>query len=166
MSEPGEKIKSVAIRAAKGKQKGIKAAVKYLLEVIPLLIRTRTEEGIDSTGKAFDDLAFSTTLYRELYRKNLDSRTSPQKANNIATGQLIDSIIGKFNGDGVKFTLKDKRTKELSGRKSTSTNNEVAAGLRKMGRPFFDLTPEEREDLEKEIAKIIEDEITKSIKGS
>lgn len=163
-SNPGEKIKSLSVRVAKAKREGIKLAVKYLLKIIPELIRTRTEEGIDSTGKPFDDLAFSTTMFRELYRRNLDSRTTPQQANNIATGQLIDSIIGKFNGDSVVFTLKDKRKKELSGRASTSTNNKVAEGLRKMGRPFFDITQEERSDLEKEVAKIIQDEITRAIK--
>ena len=128
----------------------------------------RVSKGRNPKRISTPGLKDSTKKYRKRYRKNLSNKTSPEKDNFTATGQLMESMILKsFKG---KFVIKIKegqRTKTLSDggtrkgrrKKALPTNDKVRKELEKMGRKFFAVTRIEKKELtqkfEKRIIKLV-----------
>jgi hypothetical protein len=81
----------------------------------------------DQNGKKYDKLKPSTVQYREYLKAtgNLSSMTSPSKAQNIATGELYDSLTYKNENGTISVAPKDDE------------NISKAEYLKAMGRGFL-----------------------------
>ena len=112
-----------------------------------MLIRMRTRLGAGVKGN-LKSLAESTIKARERYASNLSSETSPSESNLTATGQLLDAIVGEIKESGkIIFTVnRKKRKKELSGKSSKLTNEQVRQYVEEGGREFLALSDEERKE--------------------
>jgi len=137
-------------------------------EMIKLIVK-RTRMGKDIDGQKFPALAESTIKLRKRYK--LHSSTSPGKANNTMTGQLLKSLgvvkadkgeiwIGVIKSDRKHPTLK-KRTKKKS-TKAPATNDEVMEYLEEQGRNFNGLTKANWKSLLRTVRILLKDDIRRS----
>lgn len=166
--------------AVKIKLAQVKAA-KALAEVIPDVIKLRTrQEGEGVSGKLKPlsdsyiaqrkgDVAFATIgkgderkviPYKPSKAPDLHPDTTPETSNLTATGQLIDAVQGKSAGSKVTIDIKKgKRKGELSGGKSTLSNQQVRKYVEDNGREFLELSKQERIEAEEFAKEIILKEI-------
>lgn len=111
-----------------------------------------------SNGKQnnFDALEESTIKQRKRYAKNLSGKTSPnqKRSNATATGQMLESISRKVSPGSIFLYFKGKRRKELSGKSSGKSNEEVAEKFQKK-RPFFELTLADINEIKRYVRSII-----------
>lgn len=150
-------------RLAIAKKVAIRKVIDELVKLVPELIKARTRLGAGTKGN-LKALSKSTINYRSRYSSNLSGDTSPGDSNLTATGQLLESIVAKKNNGGIVFTIsKTKRNGELSGAKSTLSNEQVRKYVEET-REFFDLTDQERSELIELATELIKDEITRAIK--
>ncbi len=89
----------------------------------------------------------------------LDANTTPGKANNTATGQLLKSIVvikTKING-GLRYIFKiaDNRSVDMYGNRNTTSNKMINKYLIAMGRAFFGFTRAQRNEISREIRQIL-----------
>lgn len=134
-------------------------AAKELAQIIVDFIRLRTQEEGYGTNGALDEL---DEKYIEQRRKSkrLSSKTTPEKSNATATGQMIDALKGSSSGSTAKVVIKDSgRRKELNGGKSGLTNNEVRKFFEDNGREFLKLSPEEKSDMVDIATKLIKERL-------
>jgi hypothetical protein len=131
----------------------ISKAMDEVSELIPAQIRKRTQLGKDLKGGKIKPIENSTKAYRKRYSKNLDSNTTPNRSNLTATGQLLNSIESKAKGLVYEITLKDKRSKDLSGSTSKASNTEIKDFQEKQGRFFWGLTDFEKVFIVRELIK-------------
>jgi hypothetical protein len=132
---------------------------KELAQVIVDFIRLRTQEEGYGTKGTLDEL---DEKYIEQRRKSkrLSSKTTPEKSNATATGQMIDALKGSSSGSTAKVVIKDSgRRKELNGGKSGLTNNEVRQFFEDNGREFLKLSPEEKSDMVDIATKLIKERL-------
>ena len=132
---------------------------KELAQVIVDFIRLRTQEEGQGTKGKLDEL---DEKYIEQRRKSkrLSSKTTPEKSNATATGQMIDALKGSSTGSTAKVVIKDSgRRKELNGGKSGLTNNEVRQFFEDNGREFLKLSPEEKNDMVDIATKLIKERL-------
>ena len=132
---------------------------KELAQVIVDFIRLRTQEEGQGTKGTLDEL---DEKYIEQRRKSkrLSSKTTPEKSNATATGQMIDALKGSSSGSTAKVVIKDSsRRKELNGGKSGLTNNEVRQFFEDNGREFLKLSPEEKSDMVDIATKLIKERL-------
>lgn len=140
-------------------------AAKELANVIPEVIKLRTRQEGEGVKGPLKKLETSTINYRERYEDNLHPDTDPRTSNLTATGQLIDAIKGKSSGTKVKIDLKKgKRKRELSGGRSTKTNQEVRKFVEEAGREFLELSKDEKKEATELAKEIILNELRKVIK--
>lgn len=138
--------------------------VSEFFQKIPDIIRDRTRAGAgltttDGSGKTktLKALKQSTMIKREYLERTgqLSDETAPPISNLTESGALLDSI--KFMKRGKKYVIDfDRRFKSNSGKSPDQYVDFVEED-----RPFFGLSKDEREELERNIAKKIELEIKK-----
>jgi hypothetical protein len=178
---PEEKIRQIKNRYS-GKLKIIqqKVALKLaqgLVEYIKL--RTREEgEGTNGPLKPLSEsykkqrsgeLAFFTigkgdgrkvVSYKPNKKPNLHPDTEPGKSNLTATGQMLDALRGRAGGGKVTIDIKPTtRRKELNGKRSGLTNNEVRQYVEDAGREFLKLSPDEKKDVIDLATQLINEEL-------
>lgn len=149
-------------------------AAKDIAQVIVDFIKLRTQEEGQGTKGALKplsesyieqrkgNLAFFTTPdgrkvpYTPKKKPKLSSKTSPEKSNATATGQMIDALKGFSKGNIATVIVKDStRRKELIGGKSGLTNDEVREFYEANGREFLKLSESEKSDLVDEATRLI-----------
>lgn len=100
---------------------------------------------------------------------SLSSLTSANKSNLTATRQMLNSIFGMAKTNTLIITVNDARGPDIFGDPSTITNSELIAIHEKgatishpsgntvtlPARPFFNLTKDQRNRLEREFRKIL-----------
>jgi phage gpG-like protein len=138
--------------------------VSEFFRKIPDVIRDRTRAGfgltsLDGEGetKSLKALKESTMIKREyLERKGqLSDETAPPVSNLTESGALLDSI--KFMKRGKRYIIDfDRRFKSNSGKSPDQYVDFVQDE-----RPFFGLSSDERQQLEDDLAKKMEEEIKK-----
>jgi hypothetical protein len=133
----------------------IEFAVKEVVKLVPEQIRIRTQLGKDLKGGKIKRLAASTVAYRRRYSDNLDSNTSPGRSNLTATGQLLRAIEAKADKNKIVISLKNKRSRDLSGASSKVSNSEVKDFQEDKGRFFFGLAEFEKNFILREILKVL-----------
>lgn len=144
----------VKIRAAT--RKAAKEIIQVVIDVIKIKARF---EGEGKSG-SFDELKDTTVKYRQRYAKNLHPDTEASKSNITATGQMLDALTGKSSGSKVTVFIKNnKRKKELSGARSTLTNEQVRSHVEKV-REFLVLSEQDK----KEVIDVATEIIRQSIK--
>lgn len=148
--------------------------------------RTQLGVGVDKDGNAFKLPALSTN-YKEqrqgktrwytsksgkkvkvtkeedtsgyVKKPRLASTTTPAKANNTATGQLLKALtVVKVKVDGgVKFIFRvgDRRGLDGYGKKGKAGNKKIVQYLKDMGRSFFGFTKGQRNEISREIRQIL-----------
>jgi len=131
----------------------ISKAIAEVAKLVPEQIRRRTQLGKDLKGGKIKDTTPETKAYRKRYAKNLDSNTTTNRSNLPATGQLLNSIEASSNGLVIEITLKDKRTKTLSGGSAQATNTEIKDFQEGQGRYFFGLIDFEKKFIVRELVK-------------
>ena len=131
---------------------------------IPDMLRARVRAGFgitakDSKGKLtqLDDLAESTIIHRERLERRglLSSETAPMISNQTESGNMLDSIIFKKNGNKYEIGFDNRRKKNGVSPEQIKDYNEDN------GRLWFGLTADERDKLQKNVGKKIEKEIGK-----
>lgn len=148
-------------------------AAKEIAQIIVLFIKMRTQgEGDGTNGKLKElsesyieqrkgNLAFFTKdgkkiPYKPTKKPKLSGKTSPEKSNATATGQMIDALKGFSKGNTATVIVKDSsRRKELMGGESGLNNNEVREFFESNGREFLKLSESEKSDLVDEATRII-----------
>jgi len=135
-------------------------AAKEIIQVVIDVIKIKARfEGEGKSG-SFDELEETTVKYRQRYAKNLHPDTEPSKSNITATGQMLDALTGKSSGSKVTVFIKNnKRKKELSGARSTLTNEQVRSHVEKV-REFLVLSEQDK----KEVIDVATEIIRQSIK--
>ena len=123
----------------------------FLLQEIPRIIRVRTRLGKGLLGK----LKELSPKYIDARKKDksLYNETTPKKSNLTRTGEMLNSIIGTRSGTLFTFFF------------SNTDSNKKAYWADQTGRPFFDLTPSERNGLQRKISAIIRDTIRQLFKS-
>lgn len=123
----------------------------FLLQEIPRIIRVRTRLGKGLLGK----LKELSPKYIETRKKDkeLYSETTARKSNLTRTGEMLNSIIGTRSGTLFTFFF------------SNTDSDKKAYWADQTGRPFFDLTPSERNGLQRKISAIIRDTIRQLFKS-
>lgn len=161
MSDPGQKIKSLAIRLRIAQREAKKKALKELALIMPDVLKLRIQQEGEGLKGKLPPLTSDAYIKLRKKSKRLSPDTSPTKSNLTATGQMLEAIKTKITGDKLTiFINNNKRKADLSGRKSDLTNNELRKIIEdEVGTKFFDLTKEEREEATELATKIIADEI-------
>jgi len=120
-------------------------------ETTPRIIRVRTRLGKGLLGK----LKELSPKYIDARKKDksLYNETTPKKSNLTRTGEMLNSIIGTRSGTLFTFFF------------SNTDSNKKAYWADQTGRPFFDLTPSERNGLQRKISAIIRDTIRQLFKS-
>lgn len=123
----------------------------FLLQEIPRIIKVRTRLGKGLLGK----LKELTPKYVEIRKKDksLYNETTPKRSNLTRTGEMLNSIIGSRSGSLFTFRF------------SNTDSDKKAYWADQTGRPFFDLTPSERNGLQRKISAIIRDTIRQLFKS-
>ena len=123
----------------------------FLLQEIPRIIKVRTRLGKGLLGK----LKELTPKYVEIRKKDksLYNETAPKRSNLTRTGEMLNSIIGSRSGSLFTFRF------------SNTDSDKKAYWADQTGRPFFDLTPSERNGLQRKISAIIRDTIRQLFKS-
>ena len=123
----------------------------FLLQEIPRIIKVRTRLGKGLLGK----LKELSPNYIEARKKDksLYNETTPKKSNLTRTGEMLNSIIGTRSGTLFTFFF------------SNTDSDKKAYWADQTGRPFFDLTPSERNGLQRKISAIIRDTIRQLFKS-
>ncbi|MCS6281447.1 MAG: hypothetical protein HUM72_12515 [Dolichospermum sp.] len=157
---PEEKIRQIKNRYS-GKIKIIqqKVALKLAQGLVDYIkLRTR-EEGEGTSGK-LDPLSKKYIEQRIKKSNRLHPDTSPSKSNLTATGQMLDALRGRAGGGKVTIDIKPTtRRKELNGKKSGLTNNEVRQYVEDAGREFLKLSPDEKKDVIDLATQLINEEL-------
>lgn len=122
-------------------------AAKEMARIIVEMIRIRTQgEGFGTNGKL--DPLDEKYIEQRRKSKRLSPKTSPEKSNATATGQMIDALKGSSSGNTAKVVVKDSsRRRELNGGKSSLTNNEVRQFFEDNGREFLKLSADEKKEM-------------------
>lgn len=133
-------------------------------KIVDIIVK-RTRLGNDYKGSKFPPLSDDYVELRKQYKRDgiLHKTTSPSKANNTLTGQLLHSIgIVKVKNGSVWIgaTKEDRKTVTL--KKSKTTNSELIEHLENQGRAFFGLTELNWKALLRYIRKIMKDEIRRT----
>jgi hypothetical protein len=139
-------------------------ASKEIIALVIELIKIRTR--FESTGKdgALKELKESTIKFRERYSKRLHPDTAPPTSNVTATGQMLDALTGKASGSKVTIFIKNnKRRKELSGSRSTLTNEQVRKYVENE-REFLVLRDDEKNQIIEVATEIIRQNIRNLLK--
>jgi hypothetical protein len=139
-------------------------AAKEIIQIVIDVIKIRTRLEGEGKGKAFDILEESTKAYRKKYESRLHPDTTPEKSNVTATGQMLDALTGKTSGSKVTIFIKNtKRKRELSGSRSTLTNEQVRRYVEEEGkkREFLFLSDQD----EKEVIEVATEIIRQNIRN-
>lgn len=166
MSNPADQIKSLAIKLRIAQREAKKKALRELALIMPDVLKLRIQQEGEGLNGSLPPLSEKYIKQRKKSRK-LSPDTSPSKSNLTATGQMLNAIRTKITGDKLTiFINKNKRSSDISGRKSNLTNNELRRIIEEeVGTKFFDLTKEERQEAIDLTTKIIADEIKSQLKG-
>jgi hypothetical protein len=123
----------------------------FLLQEIPRIIKVRTRLGKGLLGR----LKELSPKYIDARKKDksLYNETTPKKSNLTRTGEMLNSIIGTRSGTLFTFFF------------SNTDSDKKAYWADETGRPFFDLTPSERNGLQRKISAIIKDTIRQIFKS-
>jgi hypothetical protein len=122
------------------------------LDSVPNIIRTRTRLGKGLLGR-LKELSPKYIEARKKFKGLYKKETSPERSNLTRTGIMLNSIIGNRVGTLFTFFFKDE------------DSDKKAYWADQTGRPFFDLTPPERNRLQRKISAIIREEIRKLFKS-
>jgi len=180
---PEQKLNQLKNKYA-GKLKIIqqKVALKLAQGLVEYIKLKTREEGEGTNGKLkplsesykkqrAGELAFFTigkgdnrkvVSYKPDKKPDLHPDTSPEKSNLTATGQLLDALRGRAGGGKVTIDIKPtKRKKELNGKRSGLTNNEVRQYVEDAGREFLKLSPDEKKDVIDLATQLINEELAR-----
>ena len=113
--------------------------------------RTRVGQGLAETkrGAKQQKLKGLSDKYKQKRKQNktkLSSNTKPGKSNLTLTGQLLDSISSRVNGNTMIIEMKE-------GRNDGAKNSDIIKGQSKQGRDFFELSDKELRGLQNDIKK-------------
>lgn len=160
--KPSDKLKKLSQQTQRFVEKNADR-FDFLLTDIPnqIRIRTRLGKGVSGPGAKLEKLKPLTPKYVQYRKDNKGDlkETTPKRSGLTATGQMLESIKGTRKGTTFSFFFEGKRSKELGGRPSRLTNDEVAGYAGKL-RPFFFLSKPEMNNL----IRKVKDEINVRIK--
>ena len=144
-----------------------------------LVLRTQLGIGVDDQGNPFKLPALSENYKDQRKGKTrwittkdgrkikitgkftpkLSANTKPSKANNTATGQLLNAItvVKTRVNEGIKFvfTIADNRSRDLYGKPNRTSNKKIVQYLKNMGRGFFNFSKAQRAEISREIRQIL-----------
>lgn len=154
-------IKKVKIKyAGRLKIAHQKAAIR-LAEYIIDYVKFRTRSEGQGPKGILAELEASTIKFRRNKQDRLHPETSPAFSNLTATGQLLDAMRGRAAKGKVTVDIKPtKRRKELSGRTSGLTNEQVRHFV-EIEREFLKLSKEEKDD----VLQFASELIAKNLRG-
>lgn len=141
-----------------------RSSIEKIARMLARLIKVRTRlgygsEGPDSSRRALKPLKRSTKNARRYKKKagRLSRETTPNRSNLTDTGQLLDSLFGRYvkKGRGEVGLLKNRRG-------SRANNEEVAEYVQK-DRPFLEPTKEEVDQLRQRLRKDLRNLIRKGL---
>lgn len=159
MSKNSDKLKALSERISQSVAESVSAAEsKRLGDALASQIKKRTRLGYGSENgqqKRLRGLSERYKEYREEHAEDLSQATRPGRSNLTATGQMLDSITGVGTKGRVNVEIKGQRTKELGGRRSRLSNNQVARYVQEQGRAFFNVTKAEKNSLAREVKQLI-----------
>lgn len=120
--------------------------------------RTQLKQGVSKSGQstALKALKDSYIKVRSKNRNRLDANTSPGRSNLTATGQMLNSLQGKYRSKAIEIDFKkEERSASITGQRSNVKNSDIVGYQESQGRRFFDLTESEINGLRREIANRI-----------
>lgn len=140
--------------------------------------RTRLKKGINKSGKnerlkklsdlyvkqrqgkakVWTDSATGKVVVVEgkFPKPKLHPDAGPKKSNLTATGQLLDSLRGRYRRKSIEIDFKkERRGPDIFGKTGKATNSDIVGYQEDQGRRFFDLSNSELNGLRRKIANRI-----------
>jgi hypothetical protein len=154
-----KKIRNAVFQAQK---RAAKELVQILIDAIRIRVR-QLKELADGTSIP-SPLSEKYVKLRSKYSSRLSHDTTPETSNATATGQMINSMVGKAINGKIVIELKDNRRKELNKSKPKLKNSEVNKYYEKQKGEWFALSAEERQEGIDYATEIIKEEIKKVLK--